>query len=48
MVSSRIQVNDNLLRAAFRRFDVDGTGSISYNDMKQVLGECYKEEEVER
>jgi len=48
MVASRIQVNDDLLRAAFKRFDVDGTGTIGYADMREVLGEVYAPEELER
>jgi len=48
MVSSRIQIHDDLLQATFKRFDVDGTGFITEENLKEVLKETdFAPEEVE-
>jgi calcium-dependent protein kinase len=47
MVSSRIALHDDLLKATFRRFDRDGTGFIEAADLKELLGESFEGEEVE-
>lgn len=39
MVSSRIAMHDQMLRAAFARFDVDGKGFISRESLTKLLGE---------
>lgn len=39
MVSSRIAMHDQMLRAAFARFDVDGRGFISRESLTKLLGE---------
>lgn len=38
MVSSRIALHDGLLKSTFRRFDMDNSGYITREDLKQVLG----------
>jgi len=48
MVSSRIQLHDDLLAKAFRRFDMDNTEYISTENLKELLGETYDSAEVER
>jgi len=47
MVSSRIQINDKHLKAAFSRFDVDNTNCITVDNLKKVLGESFEGHEVE-
>merc|ERR1711904_509229 len=37
-VSSRIALHDDLLKSTFRRFDMDNSGYITREDLKQVLG----------
>eukprot|EP00434_Breviolum_minutum_P037674 symbB.v1.2.033415.t1/scaffold4142.1/size43930/4 len=39
MVSSRIAMHDQMLRAAFARFDVDGKGYISRDSLTTMLGD---------
>lgn len=46
MVSSRIALHDDLLKATFRRFDVGHTGYIEVSDLKTVLGETFEGTEV--
>lgn len=47
MVSSRIQMHDDLLHATFKHFDADDTGFITKQNLKDVLGESFRPEEVE-
>jgi len=47
MVSTRIAVHDDLLRQAFKKFDVDNSGYITADNMREVLGEHHEGEEVE-
>ncbi|CAJ1343804.1 unnamed protein product [Effrenium voratum] len=42
MVSSRIAMHDQLLRAAFARFDVDGNGYISRKSLLKLLGDSFE------
>jgi len=46
MVSSRVHLHDDLLKATFRRFDVGHTGYIDASDLKMVLGETFEGTEV--
>ncbi|CAE8632647.1 unnamed protein product, partial [Polarella glacialis] len=39
MVSSRIALHDDLLKDTFRRFDVDNSGFITPDNLREVLGE---------
>lgn len=48
MVSSRIQLHDDLLKATFHRFDTDNTGYITAANLKAVLGDEFEGEEVAR
>jgi len=47
MVSSRIAVHDEHLRNSFTRFDVDGSGVITVDNLRTVLGESCDPETVE-
>merc|ERR1719235_2859566 len=47
MVSTRIAVHDDLLKQAFRKFDLDNTGYITVDNLKEVLGEHHEGEDVE-
>jgi len=47
MVSTRITMHDDLLRAAFKRFDKDSSGYITLENLRQVLGETFEGEKVE-
>jgi len=46
MVSSRIQMHDDLLLSTFKRFDTDGSGYITLENLKEVLGESFEGAEV--
>mmetsp|Transcript_25206 Transcript_25206/g.58705 ORF Transcript_25206/g.58705 Transcript_25206/m.58705 type:complete len:550 (-) Transcript_25206:161-1810(-) len=48
MVSTRIALHDDLLRSAFKRFDKADTGYITPESLRQVLGETFEGEAVER
>lgn len=48
MVSSKIEVQDEHLQQTFRRFDVDGSGYITADGLKQVLGETFCGERIEK
>jgi len=47
MVSTRIAVHDDLLKQAFKKFDIDNSGFITVENMREVLGESHEGEEVE-
>jgi len=47
MVSTRIALHDDLLKAAFKKFDTDGSGYITVENLREVLGETFEGEEVE-
>merc|ERR1719183_2890063 len=42
MVASRIQIHDEVLAQTFRRFDVDNSGYITADNLKEVLGESFE------
>mmetsp|Transcript_8925 Transcript_8925/g.16035 ORF Transcript_8925/g.16035 Transcript_8925/m.16035 type:complete len:580 (-) Transcript_8925:12-1751(-) len=48
MLSTRIALHDDLLRATFKRFDADNTGNITAENLKQVLGESFAGTEVKK
>eukprot|EP00413_Alexandrium_margalefii_P025815 CAMPEP_0204558646 /NCGR_PEP_ID=MMETSP0661-20131031/31270_1 /ASSEMBLY_ACC=CAM_ASM_000606 /TAXON_ID=109239 /ORGANISM="Alexandrium margalefi, Strain AMGDE01CS-322" /LENGTH=120 /DNA_ID=CAMNT_0051565827 /DNA_START=33 /DNA_END=391 /DNA_ORIENTATION=- len=48
MTASHIEVHEELVRAAFRRMDEDGSGEISLADLRRVLGESLDGEQVEK
>jgi len=48
MMSSRIEIHEDLVRAAFRRMDEDASGEISLEDLRRVLGENLDGKEVEK
>eukprot|EP00429_Kryptoperidinium_foliaceum_P015693 CAMPEP_0176037684 /NCGR_PEP_ID=MMETSP0120_2-20121206/18670_1 /TAXON_ID=160619 /ORGANISM="Kryptoperidinium foliaceum, Strain CCMP 1326" /LENGTH=613 /DNA_ID=CAMNT_0017371073 /DNA_START=121 /DNA_END=1960 /DNA_ORIENTATION=+ len=47
MVSTRIALHDDLLKAAFMKFDTDNTGYITVDNLRQVLGDVYEGEKVD-
>lgn len=47
MVQNRIALHDDLLKQAFKRFDVDNSGYITKENMVEVLGETFEGQEVE-
>merc|ERR1711939_882069 len=47
MVSSRIALHDDLLRTAFQRFDKDGSGFISFANLKAVLGGHVSDDDIQ-
>jgi len=46
MVGYRIQMHDEHLQAAFKRFDKDSSGYISLDNLQEVLGESYEGESM--
>mmetsp|Transcript_49472 Transcript_49472/g.152641 ORF Transcript_49472/g.152641 Transcript_49472/m.152641 type:complete len:538 (-) Transcript_49472:38-1651(-) len=48
MVSSRIALHDDLLLSTFKRFDTDNSGYISAENLKEVLGQSFEGEEVDK
>jgi len=48
MVTSRIQVHDEVLAQTFRRFDTDNSGFITSANLKDVLGETFEGEEMDK
>lgn len=48
MVQSRIQLSEEHLRQTFRRFDTDRSGVITIANLKEVLGETFDGEQVEK
>merc|ERR1712048_717550 len=48
MVSTRIQLHDDLLRSAFKKFDTDSSGYITVENLREVLGDSFNGEEVEK
>lgn len=47
MASSRLTMHSGLIQKTFKRFDVDGNGLISVEDLRTVLGENFEGEKVE-
>lgn len=47
MVSTRIALHDDLLLAAFKRFDCDNSGKITVDNLREVLGETFSGAAVE-
>ncbi|CAJ1418840.1 unnamed protein product [Effrenium voratum] len=47
MVSTRISMHDDLLLAAFKRFDCDNSGRITVANLREVLGETFEGNAVE-
>lgn len=48
MCMNKIQMNDQLIKLTFQRFDTDNTGVISTQNLRDVLGEAYDGEKVEQ
>mmetsp|Transcript_49665 Transcript_49665/g.144028 ORF Transcript_49665/g.144028 Transcript_49665/m.144028 type:complete len:546 (+) Transcript_49665:115-1752(+) len=47
MASSRIALRDDLLLATFKRFDTHGSGCITKEDLRQVLGDTFEGAQVD-
>lgn len=48
MVSTRIALHDDLLKAAFKKFDADGSGLVSVDNFRQVLGDKFDGEQIDK
>merc|ERR1712061_915653 len=48
MVTSRIKLHDNLLKASFKRFDTDNVGYITASSLQEILGREFDGEEVSK
>jgi hypothetical protein len=48
MMTSKIAMNEVHIRQAFDRLDVDKSGAITVDNLKQVLGEQYQGEDIEK
>merc|ERR1712217_957052 len=48
MMSSRIQMHDDLLKQTFKRFDTQNHGYITGADLKQVLGDSFEGQDVDK
>jgi len=48
MVSTRIALHDDLLHATFSKFDTDNSGYITVSNLREVLGESYDEEQINK
>mmetsp|Transcript_99773 Transcript_99773/g.177603 ORF Transcript_99773/g.177603 Transcript_99773/m.177603 type:complete len:543 (-) Transcript_99773:29-1657(-) len=48
MVSTRIAMHDDLLKATFKRFDTDNSGRITVQNLREVLGDNFEGESVEK
>eukprot|EP00434_Breviolum_minutum_P041274 symbB.v1.2.036715.t1/scaffold5176.1/size30145/4 len=48
MVSTRIKLHDHLLQSTFKKFDVDSSGYITASNLRDVLGETWEGEQVEK
>merc|ERR1719409_1184389 len=47
-MTARIATNETHVRSAFNRLDKDGTGFITLENLKDVLGNTYEGEDVEK
>jgi len=48
MVNTRIALHDDLLKAAFKKFDTDSSGYITPENLREVLGETFEGEQIEQ
>jgi len=48
MVSTRIAMHDDLMHSTFQRFDVDSSGYITVENLREVLGESFSGAEVDK
>jgi len=48
MVNTRIALHDDLLHAAFKKFDTDSSGYITKDNLRQVLGDTFEGEKVDK
>jgi calcium-dependent protein kinase len=48
MMSTRIQVHDDLLKQTFKRFDKDNNGYITRDELQELLGEAYEGQDISK
>lgn len=48
MLDTRIVMHDGLIRATFKRFDSDNSGFITLKDLREVIGDHFEGESVEK
>jgi len=46
MVSTRIVMHDDMLQAAFNKFDTDRSGCITVSNMQEIFGDTYNESQI--
>merc|ERR1719262_1309923 len=46
-LQSRFLLQENVIREAFQKFDIDNTGYISVDNLRQVLGDEYNGTQIE-
>ncbi|CAE8610562.1 unnamed protein product, partial [Polarella glacialis] len=47
MVDSRIALHDDLVQATFKKFDVDNSGYITSENLREILGDTFEGDKVE-
>jgi len=47
MMNTRIAMHGDILKSAFRRFDTDNSGFITVDNLREVLGDTWRGEDVE-
>merc|ERR1711862_854302 len=48
MLSTRLNMSDDLIMATFRRFDTDNSGQITLENLKQVIGDEVEGDSVDK
>lgn len=48
MLSSQFELHEDLLSEAFRKFDVDGSGYITSDNLRNILGDTFEGQKVEK
>mmetsp|Transcript_35365 Transcript_35365/g.75384 ORF Transcript_35365/g.75384 Transcript_35365/m.75384 type:complete len:556 (+) Transcript_35365:125-1792(+) len=48
MISTRIALHDDILQQTFKRFDTDESGYITVDNLREVLGNTFEGEQVEK
>mmetsp|Transcript_26730 Transcript_26730/g.58110 ORF Transcript_26730/g.58110 Transcript_26730/m.58110 type:complete len:521 (-) Transcript_26730:117-1679(-) len=48
MVATRLELHEDMLRQAFKRFDVDDSGYITPENLREVLGETFDGQQVDQ
>merc|ERR1711971_981760 len=48
MISTRVEMNEELIHEAFRKFDTDDSGYITADNLRQVIGDTFEGVKVEK